>query len=96
MRIEYHPATTTDLNEAIRFYNQRQPGLGDDFLTEVYATIFHIQTNPLAFKETEGVRSALVKRFPYSVVFRLVNQQSLRILIIRHHRRRPEHGKYRQ
>jgi plasmid stabilization system protein ParE len=96
IRIEYHPETITDLNEAVEFYNRRQAQLGDNFREEVYSAISRIQANPLMFKQTEGFRRVLLKRFPYSVVFRIIDQQVIRILIIRHHRRRTEYGMYRQ
>lgn len=31
MKVEYHPDTVTDLNDAISYYNERLPGLGDEF-----------------------------------------------------------------
>lgn len=96
MRIEYHPETITDLNEAVEFYNKRQAQLGDNFREEVYAAISRLQANPLMFKKAEGFRRVLLKRYPYSVVYRVIDQHTLRILIIRHHRRRPEYGMYRQ
>jgi len=49
MRTEYHPATISELNEAVAFYNKRQAGLGDKFREEVYAAISRIQASPLMF-----------------------------------------------
>lgn len=92
MIVEYHPATVPELNAGVDFYNQRRAGLGDEFRTEVYAAIARIEKNPLMFPQVHGVRRALVKRFPYSVIFRLVDSHVVRILVIRHHRRRSEYG----
>jgi len=89
MIVEYHPATVSELNAGVNFYNRRRAGLGDDFRTEVYAAISRIEKNPLMFPEVHGVRRVLLKRFPYSVIFRLVDSHVARILVIRHHRRRP-------
>jgi plasmid stabilization system protein ParE len=33
-----------------------------------------------------------VHRFPFSIVFRLINDDTIRILVIRHHRRHPRFG----
>ncbi|MEO6907994.1 MAG: type II toxin-antitoxin system RelE/ParE family toxin [Abditibacteriaceae bacterium] len=96
MRIEYHPATITDINEAATFYNKRQAGLRDRFRNEVYATIGRIQDNPSAFPQVEGVHRNLLKHFPYSVLYRVLDQNTIRILIIRHHRRHPRYGTGRQ
>ena len=92
MRIEYHPATITELNDAVTFYNNRQAGLGDKFRAEVYDAISLIQANPLMFQQVAGIRRVLLKRYPYSVVYRNVDHHTIQILIIRHHRRRPEYG----
>ena len=39
MRVEYHPLTVSDLNNAVVYYNQQRAGLGDELRTEVYAAI---------------------------------------------------------
>lgn len=36
MKVEYHPLTAEDLNEAVEFYNHRRSGLGDELRAEVY------------------------------------------------------------
>ena len=47
MIVQYHPLTTSDLNSAISYYNQQRAGLGEEFRSEVYATIERIRSNPL-------------------------------------------------
>lgn len=96
MRVEYHPSTTSDLNDAINHYNDKRTGLGDSFRVEVYAAIDRIIENPELFSEVKGVRRALVRRFPYSVVYRLITNECIRILIIRHHKRHPKLGTERE
>ncbi len=96
MKIEYHPLTTSDLNEAEKHYCEQQPDFGREFRIEVYAAIKRIRDNPYLCAEEQGVRRALLKRFPYSVVYRIINDKTLRILLIRHHRRHPEFGSKRQ
>lgn len=96
MKVEYHPATTADLNRAVSYYNEQRPGLGDELRTAVYAAIEFIQHNPEIYEATRGIRRALVKRFPYSVVYNLLPNQCIRVLVIRHHKRRPAYGSERQ
>lgn len=96
MKVEFHPLTIADLNEATQHYNGLQPGLGNQLRSEVYAVIEFIRENPELYTEVLGVRRALVKRFPYSVVYRVTNSQQIRVLLIRHHKRRPGHGSQRQ
>jgi toxin ParE1/3/4 len=91
--IEYHPLTASDLNSAVAHHNDRQPGLGDRQRSEVYAAIERIGENPQQYPTIErGIRRSLVHRFPYSVLFRIVNRDSVQILVIRHHRRHPRLG----
>jgi plasmid stabilization system protein ParE len=93
MRVEYHPLTVTDLNNAAAYYNQRRPGLGDEFRTEVNSAIERVCAGPSQHAIVEhGIRRGFVHRFPYSILFRLINEDTIRILVIRHHRRRPGFG----
>jgi plasmid stabilization system protein ParE len=93
MIVDYHPLTAPDLNNAATYYNRQRPGLGDEFRSEVYATIDRIRSNPYQFPVVEhGIRRGFVRRFPYSVLFRTVNDDTIRVLVIRHHRRHPSFG----
>jgi len=96
MNVEYHPSTVSDLNTARHHYNKQLAGLGDAFRTEVYATIQRIRNDPSMYMETEGTRRALLRRFPYSVIYRLMGEDTVRILLIRHHKRHPQFGMRRQ
>lgn len=93
MRLEYHPKTASDLNEAVAHYNELRDGLGDVLRDQVYAAVDRISLNPRGFMVVaSGVRRCVVHRFPYSVLFRIVGDEAVRILAIRHHRRRPSFG----
>lgn len=96
MKVEYHPLTTSDLNEAANHYNEQKNNLGNEFRAEVYAAMKRVRENPYLYAEVVGVRRALVKRFPYSVVYRIINGERLRFLLIRHHRRHQDHGSERE
>ena len=93
MNLQYHPLTATDLNTAVSYYNRQRLGLGDEFRLEVYAAITRIVSNPLQFAIVErDIRRGFTHRFPYSILFRVVNEEALRVLVIRHHRRHPSFG----
>ncbi len=96
MRVEYHPQTTSDLNLAISHYNKLRPGLGDALRSEAYAAIGRIILNPRQFTVVErDIRRCFVHRFPYSILFRTVSPELVRVLAIRHHQRHPEFGRKR-
>jgi plasmid stabilization system protein ParE len=93
MIVQYHPLTASDLNSAVSYYNRQRPGLGDEFRSEIYAAIDRVCSNPFQFPVVEhDIRRSFVRRFPYSVLFRVVNDDTVRVLVIRHHRRHPSFG----
>ena len=93
MRIEYHPDTVSDLNDAVSYYDEQLDGLGDEFRTEIYETIDRIVDDPYLHQVIQfNVRRCFVHQFPFSVLYRIVNDALIRILVIRHHRRHPEFG----
>jgi toxin ParE1/3/4 len=71
-RLKVRQEAEADLAEARHWYNEQRPGLGDEFLAAVRATIQRIRRVPLAFAVAyRECRSALVARFPYVVYFRI-------------------------
>jgi plasmid stabilization system protein ParE len=93
MRVEYHPLSASDLNNAVKYYNQQRLGLGEELRTEVYAAIERVRSNPSQYAIVKrGMRRCLVRRFPYAVLFRILDEEAVRVLVIRHHRRHPGLG----
>jgi plasmid stabilization system protein ParE len=67
-----------DLLEARDWYDKKQIKLGDDFLFAVDACFASIERNPDAFAFSHGrVRRALMKKFPYVVLFRVSEEEIL-------------------
>jgi plasmid stabilization system protein ParE len=96
MRVEYHPLTVSDLNDAVAYYNSQRAGLGEALRSEVLAAIERIRANPALYAVVEQeIRRCFVHRFPYSILFRS-RGETIRILVIRHHRRHPSFGLGRQ
>lgn len=96
MNVEFHPSTVTDVNSAKIYYNEKLPNLGEVFRNEVLQTIERIASNPQLYREVKGVRRALLRRFPYSILYRILDTGTIRILVVRHHRRHPNFGLARQ
>ena len=93
MRVEFHPSTVGDVNKAASFYARARPGLELEFRKEIDAVIARIARNPMQFPVVEAqIRRCIVHRFPYSVLFRVVNPDCIRVLVVRHHRRHPRLG----
>lgn len=87
--IIFHELAEAELNEGAAYYAQARPGLGEAFIAEVQHAVEDLAASPLAGKAVESdVRWWLVRRFPYSVLYR-VRDGHIRILAIAHHKRRP-------
>ncbi len=66
----FHQEAENELNQAIDYYEDCSKGLGHDFAIEVYATIERILHHPKAWSFIdEAIRRALVKLFPYGVLY---------------------------
>ena len=80
---------------AIEYYEESEIGLGYDFALEVYTTIERILAHPRAWRYMEeGIRRALVRRFPYGVLY-MENNDEIYITAIMHLHREPNYWKHR-
>ncbi|MEA1929211.1 MAG: type II toxin-antitoxin system RelE/ParE family toxin [Candidatus Auribacterota bacterium] len=89
MTYSFHPAARDELNQAVDYYEECEPGLGYEFLEEIYATIARILQYPVAWSQlSRRTRRCLTKRFPYGVIYQ-VKVKHVRIVAIAHSHRRP-------
>jgi toxin ParE1/3/4 len=78
-----------DFDEAFDWYESQRPGLGIDFAAQVQAVFDRISANPLLHAAIfQDVREAVVRRFPYSVLYRAEASQVL-VIAVFHSRRDP-------
>lgn len=92
LRVE--PEAEKELDEAVSWYEAQRPGLGPRLIAVVGVTIDRIRRFPHAgapvphVPEDLPARRAVVKGFPYHVVY-LVTPEAIHILAFAHYRRRP-------
>jgi toxin ParE1/3/4 len=83
-----------ELHEAVRYYEDRQTGLGEDFYQRVVTCMDSIRENPLRFPMYEGLgrtieyRRARVERFPYIVLYKVIADATV-VIAVAHTSRRP-------
>lgn len=78
-----------ELDEAIAWYANQAPGLGDAFLIETLKTIQLIELFPKAWHPlTKKIRRCRLRRFPYSVIY-TQDDSDILILAIAHQHRKP-------
>jgi plasmid stabilization system protein ParE len=83
------PEAEDDITDAAVWYEQQSPGLGWDFTRVVDACLAEVSRTPLRFPTVRGkARRALLRRFPFAVIF-VVDDRSVRVIACLHARRDP-------
>ena len=93
-RVELAPEALAEVGEAVRWYDHRRPGLGQDLLAELEAVLSRVGDAPTSFPRLQDipheleVRRSLLSRFPYGVVFTVL-ADSVRVVAFAHLKREP-------
>src|SRR5690606_33816538 len=89
MRILFRPEAGAEVLEARRWYEDRSTGLGLEFARSIEAALAALSHDPAAHPPVEGgCRRILLRRFPYSLVYRARSDEIL-VVAVFHHRRSP-------
>ena len=95
-RLVFRPEAEAESLDARAWYEGERVGLGAMFAAAVETTVAAILRNPLAYPRVKGdTRRALVRRFPYAVYFRPIDDEII-VLAIMHGRRNPRHWRSRR
>ena len=91
MRVRFLQIAKRELDDAVDYYNREKPGLGYEFLWEVFFAIDRIRQFPRAWQTFhEDARRCLVRRFPYGIIY--VQQEDLiLVLALAHLHRHPDY-----
>ena len=85
--LEFLPEAKQEMQEAFRWYEVRQAGLGDDFTAEVEKALDRILISPVSYGIVyHGMRRMPLKRFPYGI-YDLVRDELILIVAVFHSRR---------
>ncbi len=95
LAVVFRRATRREFEEAALWYEERRPGLGVQFVSEINHAINLAAENPERFPVMHrDVRCVRVRRFPYSVFFRAESRRIV-VLAVFHARRDPSVWKQR-
>ena len=84
------PLAEQDALEPAIWYEERQPGLGDEFLSEADRAVEALSESALLHRiRFADVRRAPIHRFKFYGVYYIVREQEVWILAIFHGRRHP-------
>jgi plasmid stabilization system protein ParE len=90
MVLEFHRQVASDISRIMDYYTDvARQELADEFYEELRSFFQKAAESPEAYAVQEfDLRRANLKRFPYHFLFRIVGER-VRILVVRHHSRRP-------
>ncbi len=88
MSFRLHPEAERELRKAVAYYEDIEPGLGYDFSVEVYSAIQRAVAYPRAWPLLDSeIRRALVRRFPYGVLYSEGEDRLLVVAVMNLHRK---------
>ena len=93
MRLEFHRQIASDISRIMDYYEDvGGTKLADEFYEELLSFFRKAADSPEAYDIRErDLRRVNLERFPYHFLFRVVGD-CVRVLVVRHHRRRPTLG----
>lgn len=93
MQLTLHPGVAKDIVRIIAHYEKLGgPNLAREFHAEARATFLKALKAPGSYRnQGRGLRRVNLPRFPYHFLFRIVGND-VRVLVVRHHSRRPSLG----
>ena len=97
MRLEFHRQVASDVSRIMEYYeNTAGPQLADEFYAELRTAIMKASESPQSYAIRErDLRRVNLERFPFHFLFRMVKEH-VRILVVRHHKRRRSLGRDRR
>lgn len=91
MRISFLEVAEGELDEAVYYYNNEFPGLGDVFLTEVLKCLNRIASFPHSWQPcSKRTRRCQTRRFPYGIIYQVRDEEILVVAVANLHRK-PEY-----
>ncbi|HEX5443446.1 MAG TPA: type II toxin-antitoxin system RelE/ParE family toxin [Pirellulales bacterium] len=85
-----------EVRSAANWYEREREGLGDDFVADIKVALDAIERSPEIYPRIEttrtkrNVRRYLMRRFPYTLVYEL-RQDEIIVVAVSHARRRPNY-----
>jgi len=95
LELRIRPEAERDLEDAAEWYEKQLPGLGQDFLAEIYQCMKRIVEQPELYPLLHrNTRRALAQRFPFGVFYRLEGGLII-VFAVMHGSRDPQLWKHR-
>ncbi len=91
----FYPEALLEADEAAKFYEESQEGLGNRFIESLTDAVNRIRRNPSLYQKIyKNIRKCRMLRFPYGVIFR-AQKNRVEIIAVMHLKRKPGYWKSR-
>lgn len=92
MSYVFHPDAEAEHLESVAYYESKKPGLGASYLADFEKVLEQVCESPQRYpiERKPDLRCARLKRFQYTVLYRAVSD-TIQVLAVAHHRRRPQY-----
>jgi plasmid stabilization system protein ParE len=93
MRLVLHPKVYSDIDAIMAYYEEvAATELANEFYAEFRHFMVEAAKRPKSFAiRQQDIRRVNLRRFPYHFLFRIVDD-TVRVLVVRHHSRHPSLG----
>lgn len=93
MKVQVTEQARSSLLHTRDYYNDELSGLGFEFVQEFLSAVDRIQLHPNAWTPlSKRTRRCLINRFPYSVIFRVVESKNeIQIIDLMHQKQKPRY-----
>ena len=90
LRVIFKLAAVADFEDAIAWYEAQRPGLGEEFKTEVKATLGRALANPGLFQRVRGRAQRIrLRRFNKYAIYFAIEDDTFAVLAVFHGSRSP-------
>ncbi len=88
--LRFHPDVSCEVKDSYTWYQQQVEGLGDDFINELEAAYQAIMELPRTWPRFQTYfRRFLLSRFPFSVIYRIHDDNLIYVVAVMHNSRKP-------
>ena len=94
-RVELHPSVQDDLSEALKWYDEKVPGLGKRFINAVDERFHELSSHPERYPKQKGeFRQVSTKVFPYLIIYEILTKEKVVFISCVFHKRRNPKKKF--
>lgn len=91
MEIRFLTLAKREVDDAVRWYEEKERGLSRDFLDELDHVVRLIRRYPRAGMQIEtDIRRFLLTRFPYSIIYG-IEEDGIVVIAVAHQNREPSY-----